>query len=32
MNELFGPYDAGVNLEKKPPFGFFQVDDPEEFM
>lgn len=32
MNELFGPYDAGVNLEKKPPFGFFKVDDPEEFM
>ncbi|NPV26877.1 MAG: 4Fe-4S ferredoxin [Firmicutes bacterium] len=32
INELFGPYDAGVSLEAKPPFGFFKTSDPEEFM
>ncbi|MZP28887.1 4Fe-4S ferredoxin [Heliobacterium undosum] len=32
LNELFGPYDAGVKPEEKPPLGAFKLDDPEEFM
>lgn len=31
VNQLFGPYDAGVNLEEKPPLVCYQLDDPEEF-
>jgi ferredoxin len=32
INELFGEYAAGVDLEAKPPLGQFNTDDPEEFM
>lgn len=32
INELFGPYEAGVDLDKRPPLGHFDTDDPEEFM
>lgn len=30
INQLFGPYDAGVLLEDKPPLIYFRLDDPEE--
>ncbi len=32
INDLFGPYEAGVELEQKSPLGDFKYDDPEEFM
>ncbi|MEW6623119.1 MAG: 4Fe-4S dicluster domain-containing protein [Bacillota bacterium] len=32
IEELFGPYEAGVDLEDKSPLGHFKYDDPEEFM
>ena len=32
LNELFGPYEAGVDPEVKPPLGLYSEDDPEEFM
>lgn len=32
INGLFGEYDAGVNVEDKPPLGRFDENDPEEFM
>ncbi|GAW92997.1 4Fe-4S dicluster domain-containing protein [Calderihabitans maritimus] len=32
INELFGPYDAGVDLEDKPPLGKYNPDDPDQFM
>ncbi|MDW7675572.1 MAG: 4Fe-4S dicluster domain-containing protein, partial [Bacillota bacterium] len=32
INELFGDYAAGVDLEAKPPLGQFNTNDPEEFM
>lgn len=32
INGLFGEYDAGMNLEEKPPLGRFDENDPEEFM
>ncbi|MDK2895774.1 MAG: hypothetical protein PWQ98_1901, partial [Moorella sp. (in: firmicutes)] len=31
LNELFGEYEAGVNLEARPPLGQYKLDDPEEF-
>jgi len=31
-NELFGPYEAGLDTEAKPPLGDYRQDDPEEFM
>ncbi|MDN5344775.1 MAG: hypothetical protein PWQ18_887 [Clostridia bacterium] len=31
LNELFGEYEAGVDLEKMPPLGQYKLDDPEEF-
>ena len=30
INELFGAYDAGIDLEA--PLGSYKLDDPEEFM
>ncbi|MBO8168017.1 MAG: 4Fe-4S dicluster domain-containing protein [Thermoanaerobacteraceae bacterium] len=32
INNLFGSYDAGMNLEDQPPLGKYDVNDPEEFM
>lgn len=32
IDQLFGPYEAGLNLEEQPPLGFYKTDDPEEFM
>lgn len=32
LNELFGPYDAGMNLDDRPPLGTYKLDDPEKFM
>ncbi len=32
INELFGAYDAGVDLEAPAPLGSYKLDDPEEFM
>ncbi len=32
IEELFGPYEAGVDIEEKPPIGHFKHDDPEEFL
>ncbi|WP_089609931.1 4Fe-4S dicluster domain-containing protein [Dehalobacterium formicoaceticum] len=32
LNELFGPYESGVDLEVKPPLGFYKNDDPDEYM
>ncbi len=32
LNELFGSYDAGLNLEDRPPLGQYKLDDPEKFM
>lgn len=31
INELFGPYEAGVDLEQVPPLMTYNPDDPEEF-
>ncbi len=31
INELFGPYEAGLDVEQLPPLGHFSIDDPEEF-
>ena len=32
LNELFGPYEAGTDLDVKPPLGEYRLEDPEEFM
>lgn len=32
INEIFGPYDAGIDFEVRPPLGQYRQDDPEEFM
>ena len=32
INELFGEYDAGIDIEGKLPLGHFDKNDPEEFM
>ncbi|MGI6067016.1 MAG: 4Fe-4S dicluster domain-containing protein [Bacillota bacterium] len=32
INELFGPYEAAVDLEEKPPLGTYKLEDPEKFM
>ncbi len=32
INNLFGDYDAGMDLEDKPPLGKYDENDPEEFM
>ncbi|ATW25109.1 4Fe-4S dicluster domain-containing protein [Candidatus Formimonas warabiya] len=32
INELFGPYEAAVDPEEKPPLGYYKEDDPEKFM
>lgn len=32
INELFGAYDAGVDLEERPPLGQYKLEDPEKFM
>lgn len=32
INELFGPYEAGISLDEKPPLGYYRDEDPEEFM
>ncbi|MFZ7103536.1 MAG: 4Fe-4S dicluster domain-containing protein [Peptococcaceae bacterium] len=32
INELFGDYDAGIDIEGKLPLGHFDKNDPEEFM
>lgn len=32
INEFFGPYEAGITTEQKPPLGEFKTDDPEKFM
>lgn len=32
INELFGTYDAGVDLEDRPPLGQYKLEDPEKFM
>jgi len=32
LNEQFGPYEAGLNLEDMPPLGIYSVDDPDEFL
>ncbi|NLT95020.1 MAG: 4Fe-4S ferredoxin [Clostridia bacterium] len=32
INLLFGPYDAGVDVDGKLPLGHFDKNDPEEFM
>lgn len=32
INELFGPYDSGLETENPTPLGHFTLDDPEEFM
>ena len=32
IEDLFGPYEAGVDLEQNSPLGDFKYDDPEEFM
>ena len=29
MNELYGPYQAGADLESRPPLMDFRFDDPE---
>ncbi|NPV92906.1 MAG: 4Fe-4S ferredoxin [Firmicutes bacterium] len=31
VNQLFGPYDAGVDLEARPPLIYYKTEDPEEF-
>lgn len=32
LNDLFGPYESGVDLEVKPPLGLYKEDDPDKFM
>jgi len=32
INELFGPYEAGMDLEQRPPLTQYDTGDPEEFM
>ncbi|QGG47804.1 4Fe-4S dicluster domain-containing protein [Heliorestis convoluta] len=32
IDELFGSYDAGTDLEEAGPLNHFKLDDPEEFM
>ena len=32
INELFGEYDAGIDVDSKLPLGHFDKSDPEEFM
>lgn len=32
INDLFGDYDAGTDLEAQLPLGHFKQEDPEEFM
>jgi len=32
IEELFGENDAGIDPEKKPPLGHFELNDPEKFM
>ena len=32
IEDLFGPYKAGVELEQDSPLGGFKYDDPEEFL
>lgn len=32
INELFGKYEAGLNLEDAPPLSRYKLEDPEEFM
>jgi formate dehydrogenase (coenzyme F420) beta subunit len=32
INELFGTYNAGVDLEDRPPLGQYKLEDPEKFM
>lgn len=32
VKELFGDTAAGVDLDKKPPLGHFELNDPEKFM
>ncbi len=32
INELFGPYEAGLDLEQRPPLTHYETGDPEEFM
>jgi ferredoxin len=32
IDSLFGPYEAGIDLEEMPPLGKFEKEDPEEFM
>ncbi len=31
INELFGQYEAGLDLEQTPPLGRYETDDPDEF-
>ncbi|HBT47496.1 MAG TPA: 4Fe-4S ferredoxin [Peptococcaceae bacterium] len=31
LNELFGEYEAGIDLEDLPPLGRYKLDDPDEF-
>ena len=32
INDLFGAYDAGIDIEAPAPLGSYKLDDPEEFM
>jgi len=32
INELFGDYDAGIDVDTPTPLGHYKLDDPEEFM
>jgi hypothetical protein len=32
INEMFGPYEAGLNTEQRPPLTLYDTGDPEEFM
>jgi ferredoxin len=32
IEDLFGPYEAGVDLEQSSPLGDFKYEDPEEFL
>ena len=31
LNELFGEYEAGLDLEVRPPLGQYNLNDPDEF-
>ncbi|MBE3580447.1 MAG: 4Fe-4S dicluster domain-containing protein [Thermoanaerobacteraceae bacterium] len=31
LNDLFGEYEAGIDLEELPPLGRYKLDDPDEF-